>query len=87
MLDVANVIWCTGYRDDLTWVDLPAFDADGMLVQHRGVVDPVPGLYVIGRDFMYAMTSATLPGVTRDAAHLARRMMRARRAAARRPPR
>ena len=44
------------------------------MVQHRGVVDPVPGLYVIGRDFMYAVTSATLPGVTRDAAHLARRM-------------
>jgi len=78
VLDVANVVWCTGYRDDLTWVDLPAFDADGMLVQHRGVVDPVPGLYVIGRDFMYAVTSATLPGATRDAAHLARRM-RARR--------
>ena len=47
-------------------------------MQHRGVVDAVPGLYVIGRDFMYAVTSATLPGVTRDAAHLARRM-RARR--------
>ncbi len=29
VLDVANVIWCTGYRDDLTWVDLPAFDEDG----------------------------------------------------------
>ena len=27
VLDVANVIWCTGYQDDLTWVDLPAFDA------------------------------------------------------------
>ena len=78
VLDVANVIWCTGYRDDLTWVDLPAFDEDGTMVQHRGVVDAVPGLYVIGRDFMYAMASATLPGVTRDAAHLARRM-RARR--------
>ncbi len=43
-------------------------------MQHRGVVEPVPGLYVIGRDFMYAVTSATLPGVSRDAAHLARRM-------------
>jgi putative flavoprotein involved in K+ transport len=80
VLDVANVIWCTGYRDDLTWVDLPAFDGDGTMLQRRGVVDAVPGLYVIGREFMYAMASATLPGATRDAAHLARRM-RARRAA------
>jgi putative flavoprotein involved in K+ transport len=74
VLDVANVIWCTGYRDDLTWVDLPAFDDDGSLRQRRGVVEAVPGLYAIGREFMYAITSATLPGVTRDAAYLARQM-------------
>lgn len=84
VLDVANVIWCTGYRDDLTWVDLPAFDDDGSLRQHRGVVESVPGLYAIGREFMYAVTSATLPGVTRDSAYLARRM---RRRAPRRMPR
>ena len=78
--DVSNVIWCTGYRDDPTWVDLPAFDDDGTMRQRRGVVDAVPGLYVIGREFMYAIASATLPGATRDAAHLARRM-RARRTA------
>ena len=80
VLDVANVIWCTGFRDDLTWVDLPAFDDDGSLRQHRGVVESVPGLYVIGREFMYAITSATLPGVSRDSVYLARRM-RARRTA------
>ncbi|MFE5672873.1 flavin-containing monooxygenase [Agromyces sp. NPDC056523] len=73
-LDVANVIWCTGYRDDLTWLELPAFDEDGTLRQERGVVDGVPGLYAIGQDFMYAVTSATLPGACRDAAYLARRM-------------
>jgi putative flavoprotein involved in K+ transport len=81
VLDVTNVIWCTGYDDDFGWVDLPAFDESGRLLQHRGVVEPVPGLYAIGLDFMYALTSATLPGMSRDAAHLARRM-RARRAAA-----
>jgi putative flavoprotein involved in K+ transport len=74
VLDVANVIWCTGFRDDLTWIDLPAFDDDGRVRQHRGVVDVVPGLFVIGQEFMYAVTSGTLPGVTRDASHLARRM-------------
>lgn len=74
VLDVANVIWCTGYRDDLSWLDLPAFDDDGTMRQRRGVVEAVPGLYVIGREFMYAVASATLPGVTRDAAHLAEQM-------------
>lgn len=73
-LEVANVIWCTGYRDDLGWVDLPAFDADGRLRQWRGVVEAVAGLYVIGHEFQYAEASATLPGVGRDAAYLARHM-------------
>lgn len=77
VLEVTNVIWCTGYRDDLTWVDLPAFDDDGSLRQHRGVVESVPGLYAIGRESMYAITSATLPGVARDSAYLARQMRRA----------
>ena len=80
VLDVANVIWCTGYREDHGWMDVPAFGDDGRLVQHRGVVTPVPGLYVLGQEMMYAITSATLPGVVRDAAYLARQMESRRRA-------
>lgn len=80
VLDVTNVIWCTGYREDLEWMDVPAFGADGKLVQRRGVVTAVPGLYVLGQEMMYAITSATLPGVVRDAAHLARQMESRRRA-------
>ena len=29
VLDVANVIWCTGFRPDFSWIDLPVFDDDG----------------------------------------------------------
>jgi putative flavoprotein involved in K+ transport len=25
VLDVANVIWCTGYRADFSWIGLPVF--------------------------------------------------------------
>ena len=39
VLDVANVIWCTGFRHDLSWIDLPIFGEDGELVHERGVVD------------------------------------------------
>ena len=28
-LDVANVIWCTGFVPDFTWIDLPIFGEDG----------------------------------------------------------
>ncbi len=48
VLDVANVIWCTGYRHDLSWIDLPIFGEDGELEHERGVVTTEPGLYFVG---------------------------------------
>ena len=36
VLDVANVIWCTGFRPDFSWIDLPVFDDDGEPRAHRG---------------------------------------------------
>ena len=84
-LDVANVIWCTGSRSDLGWMHVPAFDETGRLRQWRGVVESVPGLYVLGQDFMYSINSDSLPGTVRDAAYLARRIVEERRAAGSRP--
>ena len=72
--EVSSVIWCTGYRNDFGWIDLPAFDDDGEPRQHRGVVESVPGLYFLGLEFLYALFSATLPGLGRDARYLAKRM-------------
>ena len=43
VLDVANVIWCTGFRPDFSWIDLPIFDDDGDPVHTRGIVgEPSP---------------------------------------------
>ena len=36
-LDVANVVWCTGFRPDHDWIDLDVFDEDGPR-HDRGVV-------------------------------------------------
>ena len=41
--EVSSVIWCTGYRNDFDWIDLPAFDGDGEPVHRRGVVESVAG--------------------------------------------
>jgi putative flavoprotein involved in K+ transport len=71
---ITNVIWCTGYRDDFRWVDLPAFDEKGRPRQYRGVSESADGLYFLGQEFQFAVTSATLPGMSRDAAYLARRI-------------
>jgi putative flavoprotein involved in K+ transport len=71
-LEVANVIWCTGYRPAFSWIDLPVFDAAGHEPRHhRGIVGAEPGLYFVGLFFLYAMSSGFLRGVARDAEHVA----------------
>jgi putative flavoprotein involved in K+ transport len=71
ILDVPNVVWCTGFREDFSWIDLPVFDADGKPRHDRGVVDEEPGLYFVGLIFQYAISSDVLPGVGRDAERIA----------------
>jgi putative flavoprotein involved in K+ transport len=72
-LEVANVIWCTGFRPDFSWIDLPVFGDNVKEPMHRrGIVTGVPGLYFVGLFFLYAMSSAFLPGVGRDAKHIAK---------------
>jgi len=66
-LEVKNVIWCTGYRHDFPWIDLPVFEKDGEPRHAAGIVEEVPGLYFVGLHFLYSMTSATLFGIARDA--------------------
>jgi putative flavoprotein involved in K+ transport len=72
VLEVANVIWCTGFRQDFRWIDLPVFGPDGLPVHDRGIVRSEPGLYFMGLIFQYAVTSDVLPGVGRDAKYIAR---------------
>jgi putative flavoprotein involved in K+ transport len=71
VMDVATVLWCTGFRPDFGWVDLPVFDQDGVPVHHRGVVGSQPGLYFLGLWFLSAFTSSLLGGVGSDADHIA----------------
>lgn len=73
-LAAANVIWCTGFREDYSWLDIPALPADWRKQQHRGIVDAVPGLYLLGNDLLFAAASETLPGVCRDAKYLAKHL-------------
>jgi len=71
VLDVANVIWCTGYHPGFSWIDLPIFGEDGRPMHERGVVTHVPGMYFVGLHYLYSMTSATVIGVGRDAERIA----------------
>jgi putative flavoprotein involved in K+ transport len=67
VLNVSNVIWCTGFTHDFSWIHLAFPTHRGYPVQDRGVVESVPGLYFIGLKFLYSLSSALVGGVGRDA--------------------
>ena len=69
--DVTNVVWCTGFQQAFTWIDLPVFGEDGWPTEMRGVVDASPGLYFCGLGFQYAAASMLIAGVGRDAQYVA----------------
>jgi putative flavoprotein involved in K+ transport len=71
VLDVANVIWCTGFGKDVSWIDIPVAGEDGWPEQTRGVVESSPGLYFVGLPFLYAFASMLIGGVGRDAERVA----------------
>jgi putative flavoprotein involved in K+ transport len=68
VLDVANVIWCTGFHPAFSWIDVPVPGlAEGDPTQVRGAVPGEPGLYFVGLAFLYALSSTMIQGVGRDA--------------------
>ena len=73
VLDVANVIWCTGFHPGLSWVTLPTplYDADGEPRHERGIVPGEPGFYFVGLHFLYSFSSTMIHGVARDAQRIA----------------
>ncbi|HSQ31122.1 MAG TPA: NAD(P)/FAD-dependent oxidoreductase [Gemmatimonadaceae bacterium] len=82
-LEVANVVWCTGYHPGFSWIDIPVFGSDGDPLHDRGVVATAPGMYFVGLHFLYAPSSTMIHGADRDARHVVNAIAaRSRRAAA-----
>jgi putative flavoprotein involved in K+ transport len=79
VLEVSNVVWCTGFTSALDWLEVPGPRRNGIPVHERGIVEDVPGLYFIGLSFQYSLSSALLGGVGRDAEHLANHIAATRR--------
>jgi putative flavoprotein involved in K+ transport len=67
VLDVANVIWCTGFQPDFSWIDLPLEYEDGYPKQYRGAADAFPGLYFLGMLFLHSFSSMLVLGAGREA--------------------
>ena len=82
VLDVANVVWCTGFGKDVSWIDVPVRGEDGWPEQTNGVVESSPGLYFVGLPFLYSFASMLIGGVGRDAERVADHITRRARTAA-----
>ena len=67
ILDVRNIIWCSGFQPGFDWIDLPIFDATGDPRHDCGAIPEQPGVYFVGLPFQYAMSSGMIHGVGRDA--------------------
>ncbi|HEV7451106.1 MAG TPA: NAD(P)-binding domain-containing protein [Pseudonocardiaceae bacterium] len=72
--EIRTIIWATGFRPDLSWLDVPVFNRKGQLI-HDGGVTAWPGLYVLGMPFLRRRKSSLIDGAAADAfdltAHLA----------------
>jgi putative flavoprotein involved in K+ transport len=62
---IGTVIWATGFKPDYRWLRVPAFDRKGDL-RHDGGIVPVPGLYVLGLNFMRRRKSSSIDGAADD---------------------
>jgi putative flavoprotein involved in K+ transport len=75
-LGVANVIWCTGFRNDYAWIRFPLpMDADGFPEQERGAVPSSPGLYFVGLPFLHSFASTLIIGAGRDSERVAKHIL------------
>jgi putative flavoprotein involved in K+ transport len=72
VLDVGNVIWCTGFKQDFSWIGPPVTGEDGWPEEERGVAPSAPGLYFTGLAFQYAFSSMLILGAGRDAEYVAK---------------
>jgi putative flavoprotein involved in K+ transport len=70
LLEVSNVIWCTGFTPDYDWIDFSLPIHNGLPIHDRGIVESCSGLYFVGLPFLYSLSSALLGGVGRDAKHI-----------------
>jgi putative flavoprotein involved in K+ transport len=69
--EVNAIVWATGFKPDLSWVDLPVFDGSGRLRHDGGVVVDAPGVFYLGATFLRRRKSSFIHGAEDDTADLA----------------
>ena len=68
--ELGAVVWCTGFTGDFSWIDTAMLDPSGR-PRHDGCAGTLPGLWYVGLRWLTHRSSATLPGIPKDAATVA----------------
>jgi putative flavoprotein involved in K+ transport len=72
VLDVANVVWCTGFRNEYGWLRVPLpLEPDGYPAQRHGIVESLPGLFFVGMPFLHSFASMLILGAGGDGKRVA----------------
>jgi putative flavoprotein involved in K+ transport len=67
---ITSVLWATGFRREYPWLLVPGLlDARGE-IRHSSGISAVPGVYVLGLQFLRHRNSSFIDGVGRDAVWL-----------------
>lgn len=78
IVKVRNLIWCTGFKSDFNWIQIPAiFNEKGIPIHKRGVTD-IQGLFFLGLPWQYRRGSALLLGIGSDAEYLVNEIVKNR---------
>jgi putative flavoprotein involved in K+ transport len=70
---ITTVLWASGFRPTLDWIELPVFDEWGLPRLTAGQSDQA-GLYFLGMPWQSSMISVSIPGTFLDAAEVAASM-------------
>jgi putative flavoprotein involved in K+ transport len=71
---IESIVWATGFRADLSWLEVDVFDRKGRVV-HDGGVTASPGLYLMGLPFLRRRRSTFIDGAGADAHELAEHLV------------
>lgn len=71
--NISAIIWAVGFHTDFSWIDAPAFNANGYPRHTRGV-SVHPGLYFLGLPWLWTWGSGRFEGVGEDAEWLAQQI-------------
>lgn len=74
-LDVVAVVWATGFRQRLDWIEPGVAGDGGWPREQRGLVAEAPGLFFCGLSFQSSFRSMLIGGVGDDAAYVADRIV------------